>query len=375
MSKKDYYDLLGVSRTAEAQEIKAAYRKLALKYHPDRNPDNKQSEEKFKEAAAAYEVLSDKQKRKQYDQFGHEGAEGAGFSDQGMSMDDIFEGFGDIFENMFNSGGQRRRQRGAGPEAKRGHDLRKEISISLKEAYLGTKYEVSYYHFFACETCNGKGLKTGTTVQTCTNCKGAGQMQYQQGFFMYAQTCSSCAGHGYRIPSPCTACKGQSRAQKFDKFTINIPTGTFDGAELRIAGKGDAGVYGGKAGDLFLFVKVQADAKFKRIGDDLVCNLLLTYPQLVLGSQVEIESIDGAKQNIKIPRGCPVAERIVLPGKGFVKIRSNVRGNLVVVTQCHIPKKLSPDAKKQLKSYSEQIGTDLSNGQGFIASFFKKFLG
>jgi len=374
MNKRDYYDILGVTRTASAEEIKSAYRKLALKYHPDRNPDDKASEEKFKEAAEAYEVLSDATKRRSYDQFGHEaqnmgsGMGNGGFG--GMNMDDIFEAFGDIF-----GGHQRHQRRANGPEPMRGHDLTKEISISLKDAFLGTKKEISYYHFFSCDTCKGKGAQPGTTIQSCVACKGMGQIQYRQGFFMYAQTCSTCAGQGYTIPSPCPDCKGQSRIQKYDKFTVTIPQGIYDGAELRIVGKGDAGVYGGPAGDLFLKIKVEPDKKFTRAGNDLVCRIMLTYPQLVLGCQIEIESIDDTKETIKIPKGCPVGEKIIMPGKGFYKLRTTTRGNLVIITECHIPKKLSKEAKELLNAYSEQIGTDTQSTPGFISGLFKKFLG
>ncbi len=376
MEKKDYYNILSVPKTASADEIKASYRKLALKYHPDRNPDNKEAEEMFKEAAQAYEVLSDSEKRKNYDQFGHAGAEGMGMGGnaQGMNMDDIFETFGDIFGDIFGMGGQRAR-RGNRPVPKQGHDLYKEIQISLKEAFLGTKHEVNYYHFVACDTCNGKGTQPGTSVQSCSLCGGSGQMQYKQGFFMYAQTCRNCGGEGYNIPSPCRACSGQSRIQKYDKFTVNIPKGIFDRAELRIAHKGDAGIYGGPAGNLLLHIRIMPDKKFQRIEDDLICHVMLTYPQLVLGCHVEIESIDGTKETIKIPKGCPVGERIIMPGKGFHKLKGKARGNLVVITKCHIPKKLSADAKKALNEYSKQIGTNTDANEGSIASFFKKFLG
>lgn len=372
--KRDYYEILGVQKTASADEIKAAYRKLALKYHPDRNPDNKQSEEKFKEAAEAYEVLSDQQKRSQYDQFGHAGMGGmGGFGTGGMSMDDIFESFGDIFGSMF-SGGSHRRSHKTGLEPKHGHDLAQNITISLKESYLGTKQEVGYYHFVSCKTCNGMGAKKGTQPTQCGKCHGSGQIQFRQSFFMYAQTCGSCSGEGFTIPNPCSDCSGKSRTQEYDKFTVTIPAGVFDGAELRITDKGDAGVFGGRSGDLYVRVHVSPDKKFQRVSDDLVSTLMLTYPQLALGCQVEIENIDGKKQLIKVPRGCAVGEKIIIPGKGFMNLRSKIRGNLVIVTQCHVPKKLSADAKKLLNEYSDKIGTDTQEESGII-SFFKKFLG
>lgn len=374
MSKRDFYDVLGVARTASADEIKAAYRKLALKYHPDRNPGNKEAEEKFKEAAEAYEVLSDEKKRKSYDQFGHAGMGNQGFGGQhGMNMDDIFEHFGDIFGDMF--GDQRRgRKKATGPEPRRGHDLHKDISISLKDSYTGTKQEIAYYHFEQCDTCKGKGTKAGTKPATCATCKGSGQIHFSQGFFMYAQACSTCNGQGFTIPSPCPSCNGQTRKQVYDKFNVTIPAGIFDGAELRIAGKGDAGIFGGQSGDLFLRVSVMPDKNFKRVEDDLICTVILTYPQLVLGSQIEIENIDATKETIKISKGCPVGERIIVPGKGFPKLRGSGRGSLVVVTNCDIPKKLSEKAKEHLTEYSHEIGTTTQGNSG-IAGFFKKFLG
>jgi len=376
MTKKDYYDILGVSKGASQDEIKAAYRKMALKYHPDRNPGNKQAEEKFKEAAQAYEVLSDAQKRKQYDQFGHSGVDGMGMGGGpgNMNMDDIFSAFGDIFGDIFG-GGFQRTQRKSGPEPKRGHDLHKSIKISLKEAFTGTKQEIKYYRFFTCDTCNGKGMQKGTSAQMCKECQGSGQITSRQGFFMYSRTCNNCGGEGYIISSPCPACSGQSRIQKYDKFTVNIPKGIFDSAELRIAGKGDAGVYGGSAGDLFLQINILPDKKFQRVGDDIIVKVMLTYPQLTFGSQVEIENIDGSKVNIKIPKGCPVGKEIVVSGKGFQKLRSKGRGNLVVITQCHIPKKLSAEAKEKLQEYAKLIGDKPEDESGTIAGFFKKFLG
>jgi len=375
---KDYYSILGVSKTANTDEIKAAYRKLALKYHPDRNPDNKEAEEKFKEAAQAYEVLSDADKRRQYDQLGHAGFEqmGAGGTPHDMNMDDIFEHFGDIFGTMFggNMGGGKKRKR-TGPEPKRGHDLFKEIEISLKESYLGTKKEISYYHFFTCDTCHGKGLKPGTSIEQCPTCKGLGQITLKQGFFAYTQTCGKCGGEGFIIPSPCPTCSGQSRVQKLDKFTVTIPKGVTNGMELRILDKGDAGVYAGPAGNLYIKIEVAQDKIFSRVGDDLQCHVLLTYPQLVMGAQVEIESIDGSKELIKVPKGTPVGEKIIIPGKGFESLRTKGRGNLVIITKCHIPKKISPEAKKLLTEYSNLIGTSVEEKDGSIIGFFKKFLG
>ena len=377
MQKKDFYTILGVEKTASADDIKAAYRKLALKYHPDRNPNNKEAEEKFKEAAEAYEVLSDKEKRARYDQFGHAdmGSGAGGFHGHGMNMEDIFENFGDIFGSMFGGGSNRKSRSKSGPKPLRGHDLSKEIEISLLDAFQGCKHELGYYHFMACEQCNGKGMAAGTSAHACEQCHGSGQIQFQQGFFMYAQACNACNGEGFTISSPCTKCNGQSRVQQFDKFSITIPEGIFDGAELRITSKGDAGVFGGKSGDLFVKIHIKSHPTFQREGDDLVCTVTLTYPQLVLGCQLEIESIDKSRHLVKVPKACPVGERIAIVGKGFKKIKSNMVGNLIIVTQCHIPTKLTSEEKRILSEYSELIGTNVQTENGGIGWFFKKFLG
>ena len=380
MNKTDYYKILGVTQSASTDEIKTAYRKLAMKYHPDRNPDNKNAEEKFKEATEAYEVLSDGQKRSQYDQFGHAGMNGGmggsgGFNySNSMNMDDIFENFGDIFGSMFGGGVKNRRKK-SGPQPQAGLSLTKEIEITLKDAFLGTKKEIAYHHYFCCDTCNGTGSRPGTSAQTCATCKGSGEMHFKQGFFMYAQACSSCSGQGFTIPTPCGTCHGQSRVQRYDKFTVNIPQGIYDNAELRVSEKADAGLYGGPAGDLFLRIRVKEDKAFKRDGDDLLCTVMLTYPQLTLGCQLDIENIDGAKHTIKIPKGCPVGEKIIISGEGFAKLRNKSRGNLIIITQCYIPTKISADAKKKLQEYSDLVGTQATSSEGSIASFFKKFLG
>lgn len=374
--KQDYYEILGVSKTATPEEIKAAYRKLALKYHPDRNPGNKEAEEKFKAAAEAYQALSDPEKRKRYDQYGTtDMGAGSGFG-QDMNMEDIFDNFGDIFENLFGGGGRKKASKTSGPAPRKGHDLHKEVTISLKESFLGTKKDLSYYRFVSCQTCNGKGAQPGTTVQQCTTCQGTGQQFYRQGFFSFSQSCSTCGGQGFTIPTPCTNCKGQTRVQFLDTFNVTIPQGIFDGADLRISNKGDAGIFGGPAGDLLVRIHVTPDKKFKRVDDNLECTVMVPYPQLVFGSQIDIESIDGTKETIKIPKGSPVNYKVTIPGKGFPQIRGKARGNLVVTIQCDIPTKLSSEAKEALKKYADLIGPDVSDTQtGTIAGFFKKFLG
>ena len=375
MSKKDFYTLLEVDRSASLADIKKAYRKLAMQYHPDRNPDNKEAEAKFKEITEAYDVLSDEQKRKQYDQFGHAGNAGGHAGHHG-DMDDIFSNFGDIFESMFGQqgqpGGRKKRQ---GPTPQRGHDVYQNISVTLKESYTGIKKTVSYYHAFPCKTCNGLGTKDKSDIATCAHCKGAGQVRYQKGFFAFAQECTECHGQGFTIKKPCTDCKGHTRKQEYESFTFNIPQGIFNGAEIRIAGKGDAGIYQGQAGDLLIRISVQTDKKFTRVDDDLVSTLTLTYPQLVFGAQVEIENIDGEKEIVKIPKGCAVGEKITISQKGFARLRGSGKGNLVIITQCDIPTKLNAEQKEALKNYAQLLGDAPKDSSGSISSFFKKFLG
>ncbi len=382
MSKtnKDFYQILGVTKTASKEDIKKAYRTLAMKYHPDRNPDNKEAEEKFKECAAAYETLSDDEKRRQYDQLGHENyknmGQGGGHSGfNSTTMDDLFAQFGDAFGDIFSGGHQKSRKKATGPQPVAGHDLKKEVTITLKEAFIGTKVEVKYYHFFKCTECNGKGAAANTSCVMCTRCKGAGQTTVQQGFFAFSQTCSSCSGNGFTIPSPCKNCKGQSRIQKHDSFSVTIPAGIFDNAEMRVPEKGDAGVFGGTEGSLFVHVRVTPDKHFKRIENDLICTVTLTYPQLVFGCQIEFTNIDETKETIKIPKGCPVGEKIIIAGKGFQALRNKVRGNLVIITQCYIPKKLSDEAKKHLTDFAHATDKDAQASEGSILGFFKKFLG
>lgn len=374
MTKRDYYEILGVSKSASKDEIKKAYRKLAIKHHPDKNPDNKESEDKFKEASEAYEVLSNETKRKKYDNFGHSGMQSGADYHEYSDFGDIFSNFGDIFSDLFG-GGQRQRQNKTGLTPQRGHDLSYKIEISFKESYLGIKKDIRIYHYVKCDTCNSSGCKPGTKPTKCSNCGGTGSINYRQGFFSFAQPCNSCGGQGFIITTPCSTCYGKSRIQKKDLLTINIPAGIHNGAELRVKSKGDAGVYGGTFGDLYLNVKVKEDKKFWRKNNDLITNLNLTYPQLVLGCQVDIENIDNQVTSIKIPKGCSVGKQITIPGKGFSVPGSFSRGNLVVITKCHIPTRLNAGAKKLLIEYSEKIGNDTKSSDSSISGFFKKFLG
>jgi molecular chaperone DnaJ len=379
MSKKDFYSILGVSKDASTADIKKSYRKAAMKYHPDRNPDNKEAESKFKEAAEAYETLSDSDKRSKYDRFGHDQYQnhqqggGGGGGHQGMDFDDIFANFGDIFGDMFGGGQQQARQ--SGPTPQRGHDLAKNITVSLKEAYIGVETTISYYHAVVCTGCKGQGVKSKADISSCRPCNGMGKVQYQRGFFAQIQHCSACQGQGFSIKNPCKDCNGQSRKQEYEKLSVKIPQGIFDGATITHRGKGDAGVYGGPAGALKLRVTVTPNKDFKREDDDLVSSAMLTYPQLVFGCQIEIKNLDDTTITVKVPKGSAVGKKIVIPGKGFKNVHTKNIGNLVIITQCHVPTRLSADAKKELQKYSEIVGTDVSQQEGFISSLFKKFLG
>lgn len=375
MKKRDYYQILGVTKNATADEIKKNYRKLAMQYHPDRNPDNKEAEEKFKEAAEAYEVLSDTDKRARYDQVGHDAFQNGAGAHHYQNMDDIFESFSDIFGDLFGTQTGSRKSRRGSPPAQRGHDLSLNIEITLQEAFLGCKKDIKIYHFESCPTCKATGCKDGTKPSTCTTCSGHGSVHYRQGFLTYSQPCSACHGQGFKITSPCHECRGQSRVQKHEKLSVNIPAGIFDQAELRLSEKGDAGSFGGESGDLYLVISIKPDARFSRRENDIVTLLTLTYPQLVLGCQIEIEHIDGVKETVKIPRGCPVGKEITVEGRGFARLRGSGRGNLVIVPQCDIPTKLNEETKQALLAYAEKLGNASQQGASGITGFFKKFLG
>lgn len=375
MSKRDYYDILGVSKQANESEIKKAYRKLAMKYHPDRNPDNKEAEHKFKEATEAYEVLSNPEKRKRYDQFGHTGMHAGSDYHQFSDIHDIFSNFGDIFGSFFGGemGSGKRQHRAQGPLPQQGHDLGYKLTISLKEAFTGCKKDLRVYRYVPCDECNHTGCQVGSKPTACSDCKGTGQVTMQQGFFMMNHPCRACHGQGYFISNPCKKCRGQSRIQTYDTLSITIPEGIFDQADLRVPHKGDAGVYKGQAGHLFVTILVEQDNVFSRRNDDLVSELPLTYAQLVLGCQVEVPDITGEKHSLKIPKGCAVNHEITLPGKGFTRLRGGSgKGNLVFITTCIIPKKISREAKDALLAYDKVVE---HTEEGGLKGFFKKFLG
>jgi len=352
VSKRDYYEVLGVPRNATEQEIKSAYRKLALKYHPDRNPGDKQSEEKFKEAAEAYSVLIDTDKRHMYDRFGHAGLGGAatgGFDPSAFSgFEDILGGLGDIFGFGDIFGGRRR----SGPQ--RGADLRYDLEISFEEAAKGVEASIQIPRQATCETCNGSGAAPGTQPITCPQCQGRGQLRYQQGFFTVARTCGQCRGSGSIIPKPCPACRGTGRVQQEKKLTVRIPAGIATGQRLRLSGEGEAGPMGGPNGDLYVVVHVQDHPFFQRDGNDLYCEVPLNFTTLALGGEIRIPTLDG-DEPFTVPAGTQTGTTFRVRGKGMLDVSGRGRGDLLVTVKVTTPKKLTKEQKKLLEQLAATL--------------------
>jgi molecular chaperone DnaJ len=354
VSKRDYYEVLGVQRTASDQEIKSAYRKLALKYHPDRNPGDKVAEDRFKEAAEAYAVLADSDKRHIYDRFGHPGLGGAatgGFDPTVFTgFEDILGGLGDIFGIGEMFGGQRRR---GGPQ--RGADLRYDLEISFDESARGVETTIQIPRQETCETCKGSGAAAGSKPTTCPQCQGRGQLRYQQGFFTVARTCGQCRGTGSIISSPCATCRGTGRVQQTRKLTVKIPAGIASGQRLRLSGEGEAGAAGGPAGDLYVVVHVQEHPFFHRDGNDLFCEIPLNYTTLALGGEITIPSLEG-EQTLKIPEGTQTGATFRLRGKGMTDVvAGRGRGDLLVTVKVVTPRKLTKDQRKVLEQLAEAL--------------------
>ncbi len=352
MSKRDYYEVLGVSKTAVDGEIKSAYRKLALKYHPDRNHGNKEAEEKFKEAAEAYAVLADADKRRMYDRFGHAGlGSGAGFDPSVFTgFEDILGGLGDIFGfgSVFGAGGPRR----SGPQ--RGADLRYDLEISFEESAKGAETAIQIPRQEPCEACKGSGAAPGTKPTTCPQCQGRGQLRYQQGFFTVARTCGQCRGTGSIISKPCTECRGSGRIPKERKITVRIPAGIATGQRLRLSGEGEAGPSGGPAGDLYVVIHVQDHPFFQRDGNDLFCEIPLNYPTLALGGDIKIPTLEG-EENFTVPESTQSGATFTLRGRGMPDVSGRGRGNLIVRVKLATPKKLTREQKKLLEELAATL--------------------
>jgi molecular chaperone DnaJ len=344
--KRDYYDILGVKRDADAGELKSAYRKVALKYHPDRNPGDKQAEENFKEAAEAYSVLSDPNKRQIYDQFGHRGLEG--ISGGGPSgFEDIFSSFGDIFEEFFGlrSGGRRSRS-----SAQRGNDLRYDLVIDFMDAAFGLETEISIDKMETCKTCDGTGAKAGTHPETCPQCRGTGQYVRTQGFFSVKSTCPNCRGEGKVITDPCPECRGRQQVVVHKKVAIKIPAGVDTGSKLRLSGEGEGGHNGGAPGDLYVFIQVRPHEFFQRRNMDVICSVELSFVQAALGDEVSVPTLTG-EETFKIPKGTQYGDVFRLHGKGLPSLRSNSRGDQIVQVELKTPKSINKRQEELLKEF------------------------
>ncbi len=370
MAKRDFYDVLGVDKSSSPEQIKSAYRKLAVKHHPDKNPGDKVSEDKFKEASEAYNILSNQKKKQNYDNFGH-----AAFENGGGKQSGGFEGgfggadFSDIFEDFFGDFGGGERSRGRRSSNNRGSDLRYDLSITLEEAHEGKKQDIKFSTTEKCNTCKGNGSKPGHSPDRCTVCGGNGKVRSNQGFFTVQQTCPQCAGSGEEITNPCNDCNGQGNKQASKKISVKIPKGVDDGTRIRLAGKGEAGTKGGTSGDLYLFVNVHSHDLFKRSDENLFFEFPISIADAALGTTIEIPTIDGGKAKIKIPDGTQNGKQFRLKGKGMPYMRGSGNGDLYVQVNTEVPISLNKEQKELLEKFRE-IENEKSNPS--IKKFFQK---
>jgi molecular chaperone DnaJ len=352
VSKRDYYEVLGVARTANEGELKSAYRKQAMQFHPDRNPGDKKAEEKFKEAAEAYAVLADPGKRAAYDRFGHAGVSAAAGAGAGFDPE-TFGDFADILGNMFGFGdlfgGGRRR---GGPQ--RGADLRYDLEIKFEQAAKGLETHIQIPRNETCESCNGNGAAPGTTPTACPQCRGSGQLRYQQGFFTVARTCGQCRGAGKIISKPCPACRGNGTVEKTRKLSVKIPAGIATGQRLRLSGEGEAGALGGPPGDLYVVIFVREHEFFRRDGNDLHCTVPLPFTTLALGGEVSVPGIEG-EHTVKVPESTQTGSTFRLRGKGLPDVSGRGHGDLLVTVQAMTPKKLTREQKKLLEQLAATL--------------------
>ena len=355
-TKIDYYELLSVQRDASDAEIKTAYRKLAMQYHPDRNPNNPEAEAKFKECSEAYSVLSDGDKRAAYDRYGHAAFQGGGgggggnpFAGGGFGGQDVGDIFGDIFGEMFNVGG-----RGKGSRVQRGRDLKYDMSLEFEEAVFGVEKEVTIRRSEVCDDCHGSGEAKGKAAQTCPQCKGAGQVRFQQGFFSVAKTCGSCGGTGTIITDPCKTCAGRTTVEKEHLLHVKVPAGVEEGTRIRYQGEGEAGRFGGPSGDLYVLLAVKKHRFFERDGDDLHCVMPISFPQAALGTELEIDTLEG-KENIKIAEGTQSGKEFRLRGKGVPHLNERGKGDLVIEIRVSTPQKLTRQQRDLVKQLSETM--------------------
>ena len=358
-TKRDYYEILSVTRTASDQEIKSSYRKLAMQFHPDRNPGNHDAEEKFKEAAEAYSILSDTQKRSQYDRFGHAGVSGAAgggfsgfdpnvFSDFSDILGDIF-GFGDLF-----GGGGRR----GGGRAQRGSDLRYDMELSFEDAVFGTQTKIKFPRHESCSECNGSGGAQGSGATSCPTCNGYGQVRFQQGFFSVTRTCSQCGGTGQIIKNPCKSCRGDGRVVKERSLELKVPPGIDHGDKLRISGEGEAGARGATPGDLYVVLVVKDHDFFERRENHLYCHIPISFPQAALGAEIAVPTLEGEEERLHIPAGTQPGTVLRIKGRGVPKRGGSARGDLYVTVNVVVPSKMSKEQKELVSKLSETFQDD-----------------
>lgn len=350
MSKRDYYEVLGVERGTSEKDIKKAYRRVAMKFHPDRNPDNKEAEEKFKEASEAYEVLSDAQKRSAYDQYGHDAVSGnAGAGGFGGGEGNFSDIFGDVFGDIFGGGGGGRSR---GPA--RGSDLRYNLDVDLEAAVKGTEVKIRIPTLVACKPCDGSGAKKGSSPVTCTTCGGVGQVRMQQGFFSVQQTCPNCRGQGKMISDPCTSCHGQGRVEETKTLSVKVPPGVDTGDRIRLGGEGEAGPDGGPAGDLFVQINVRPHKIFERDGKHLYCEVPISIVDAALGGELEVPTLDG-RVKLKIPEETQTGKLFRLRGKGVSPVRGGATGDLLCRVAVETPANLTKSQKALLKQLQESF--------------------
>ncbi len=364
--KEDYYQILGIDRTANEAEIKSAFRRQAMKYHPDRNPGNKEAEEQFKKVNEAFSVLSDPQKKQMYDQYGHEGVNGAGgfggFNANGFGdINDIFGSmFGDIFGGGFN-------RRGGKPRAQRGEDLKLDVTLTLEEAFAGKEMPVEYTRLDNCSACDGSGAAPGSARKTCRSCGGTGTVTYAQGFFSMRQVCPDCGGRGTVVEKPCSACHGSGTKRVKENIMVKVPSGVRNGVTLRVSNGGDIGTNGGGFGDLYVEVHVKEHKIFQRAGDDLVLDATISYPQAVLGGSIKVPTIEGKEIEVEIPKGTQFGEVLKVQGNGMPKLGKKGFGDLLVNVKIEVPKRPTARQKELLEELAKETGGK--------KSFFKELFG
>jgi len=364
LAKRDYYEVLGVEKSSSKDEIKKAYRKLAIQYHPDKNAGNAEAEEKFKEATEAYEVLSDDRKKQAYDQFGFAGVDGVNspggghdYSSVFRDFEDIFGDMGGIFDSFFGGGSTgRRRSRGG---VSRGSDLRYNLEIDFTDAVFGTSAEISYTHDVACKTCKGSGAASGTGRKVCPTCQGTGQVRRNSGFFSIASPCHTCNGEGHIIENPCTDCHGSGLARKQQKIKVTIPAGIENGKRIAIPGQGDAGANGGKSGDLYVYIKIKPHKYFERDGNNVYCALPITFTQAGLGADVFVKNLENKKIKLKIPAGTQTGKILRLKNEGIPYLQNKTRkGDMYIKIIVETPQRLSTKAKELLKQFASIQGEE-----------------